>query len=206
MATRRKALNLLQTYETTLLESNGPRSFRALVIPSRSIRYSEPEAFVTHDDPNLTLSWITDIESTDLSKVLASMLVPEEGDFNEFRANETVRVAKNLSGASINQRDLAFATKVTNERLIPFESSPLTEKSLHELVGGLKEPDGVESLSSLVIAKPKGQAAEEIPLLVISRPDGLIVFGSGKSVRRAEQLGLWRRLYRFLRGEDDDEG
>jgi hypothetical protein len=127
------------------------------------------------------------------------MLVPEDGEIQDYRASDTISVAENtlLLSPSIDQWDLDFAYKVTSERLIPFRSSPLEEKSLNELAG-------LPAQSSLHIAKPSGPSGDEIPLLFISRPDGLVIFGSGRSVRRAIQLGLWRRLYRFLRGEDDD--
>jgi hypothetical protein len=99
----------------------------------------------------------------------------------------TIRIAENASliSSSIDKWDLAFAYRVTSERLIPFRSSPLEEKSLNEIAD-------LPAQSNLHIAKSGGPRGDEIPLLFISRPDGLVIFGSGRPIRRAIQLGLWR--------------
>ena len=186
-------MEMLQTFESTLMSGSTAHAAHLLVVPART--------FLCHD---LSVHAETIIQSLGLEKVKqtqpAHLVFPLSVLLSNKIANQdtierlTEAIYKPLE-IEVDAADVAFAEKVAFERMIPFEQSPLEMESLANLVTSATGA-GIGAYAGFVLFGSS-------PLLFVAAPAGMILFGAAKGIADALEQGLRERLLKFLRGQSD---
>lgn len=188
-----------QTYETTIHDRDSGRAFSFLVCPARSLGDGggdvPPVEVVARrlglnrrpDRPSRHWPPLNEVSPWALPFAIDITLGRDEEDlyrWGPFSLEEHLfapRRRREAMGPS------AFAQYVAYAPVVPFESSPLTPKSLSELAaagGG--------------IGGALGAYVTGDPLLLLTIPAGIIVCGAARGVSQALEIGLRSKVLEFM--------
>ncbi len=178
-------LELLQTYETTIIDSSDYLSATFFVIPARSLRSDGHNPY-------------------DLQGVAAFLSAEVRHETTFIDPNEFVqvlvpkhRIESESPGQPINRpnhMDLAFANYVANARVVPFERSPLGAESLSSIAASSVKA-GTITLGATVGYLSAGPT----PFLLVAVPLGIVLCGASVSMAKwleENRNRIWNRLLR----------
>ena len=195
-----------QTYETTIHDRDSGRAFSFITVPARSLGEDggdvPPVETVAQRlgldrkpdrSPRRRPPILSDVSPWALPFAIDIALGRDEDDvyrWGPFFLEEHLfgpRGARERLGPS------AFAQYLAYARVVPFEASPLTPKSLSDLAaagGG--------------IGGALGAYVTGDPLLLLTIPTGIIVCGAARGVGQALEIGLRAKLLGLMNVDDPD--
>jgi len=191
-------MDAAQTYETTLFDRDSGRAFTFVVVPARS--FAEPRiaeessravaarlGFDVPDDRERGGLLFRTVPSYGMPFAIELTLTPDP------RPGDWLRWELGMERLPIYTRDepSPFAEYLAFSPVVPFESSPVTSKSLGDLAaagGG--------------IGGAIGAYATGHPLLLLAVPAGIIVCGAARGVSQALEIGLRAKLLGLMNVED----
>jgi hypothetical protein len=183
----------VQVYETALYDRNGGQGFRFVTVPVRSLSAEEvPPVEVIAQRVGLDsvdprgAPRVEPVEAWSLPFLIdAAMGRPDFPSLWEERFWLPPRVRR---GPSEFAQYLAFAP------VIPFESSPLSGKSLSDVITAAGGSAGAAV----------GAFGTHEPLLLIAVPFGIVLCGAARGVGDALRIGLRARLLDLMHVEDPE--
>jgi hypothetical protein len=192
-----------QTYETTIHDRDSGRAFTFITVPARSLGEGggdvQPPDMVARrlglsqqpDRPSQRRPPMRDVSPWALPFAIDIALGREEEDFYRWGP---FFLEEHLFGPRRRHDRIgpsAFAQYLAYAQVVPFESSPLTPKSLSDLAaagGG--------------IGGALGAYVTGDPLLLLTIPTGIIVCGAARGVSQALEIGLRSKLLDLMHVED----
>lgn len=193
-----------QSYETTIHDRDSGRAFTFLVVPSRSLGEGggdvpPPDNLARHlglsqrpERPSRRWPPIGDVSPWALPFAIDVALGNEE-DFYRWGPFFLEEHLFGQRGRREGVGPSAFAQYLAYSPVVPFESSPLTRKSLSDLAaagGGLGG-----ALGAYVTGDP---------LLLLTIPTGVILCGAARGVSQALEIGLRSKLLDLMGVEDPE--
>jgi hypothetical protein len=192
-----------QTYETTVHDRDSGKAFSFITVPARSLGSGDDEVPQTdvlarrlglNRDPERASRrqpFVRDVSPWTLPFAIDIALGRDDGDFyrwGPFFLDEHLLGPRDPAARG---GPSAFAQYLAYAQIVPFESSPLTPKSLSDLAtaGG--------SLGGALGAYVTGD-----PLLLLTIPTGIIVCGAARGVSQALEIGLRAKLLDLMNVED----
>jgi hypothetical protein len=184
-------VNMLQTYETSILSDDSDHAIHVVVVPKRSLPLSG-------DFPLETVFQeleLTKLAPTDPSNLARHLAVLFSSQLPNHELPQTLASAAMATNPQFQPSpdDIRFAEFVSFERLIPIEESPLSQESLAKLATTASGV-GIGAFIGFV-------AFGSSPFLLITVPVGMIICGAARGVGQALEEGLRDRLVRWLKGE-----
>jgi hypothetical protein len=184
-------MQIIQTFETTVTDSDSSLSAHFIIVPERSLtKLSDdmrPSAVVEH----LKLDVIRKLGLTEVMEMLTLCLeYPNFKDFGEnckiFYSEEGGKLIQSLR----TKESFRFAEQVFFTRTVPFESSPLSLKSLAEIA----------STSGVALGAVTGYlvVSGNSPMLFVWVPLGMLLFGATAGIARALEAGLRERISKLF--------
>lgn len=197
----------VQMYQTTVVNPDGYTAVEFAVVPRRSL----PEQFMVLTGSQsfevvplpsfvreeLNLREMFRIVPDQLESALAVLLsdrpslhdVIMDTSFEAARDFELRRLMSVPSATFLGEQAAEFANYLAKERIIPFEQSPLSALSLHDLLRATGSAIG--AYAGFVISGSS-------PLLLITVPAGMIICGAASGVARGLEDGLKRRIVSMI--------
>ena len=193
------ARNVVQMYETTIVDGASDLSAHVVAVPARSLGGG---SYLFHgtDGPleALGLLRLADVPLGGVARSLAACLVSE--DVEEFLRRFHQGFEEEIRHASTElPKHFVFAEYLTFARVVPFEWSSLS----------------ADSLGNILTAQGHGEAgymcheATGTPVLTVAIPAGMVICGSAPGLTRALDAGLRQRLVELVKsrsGEGRTEG
>lgn len=169
-------MQVVQAYETTILDTSGKYGFKCITIPSRSAL------------PRL------DADSESNQRVVADLL--EVKLAKSVSVDQIVSYLGRILAADNNEeyteQHLAFAQYASYARVIPFEQSPLGAESLAGIAANAVKAGAVTLGATIGL-----MAAGGTPFVLITVPAGIILCGAAVSFSKwAEENRekIWSKL------------
>jgi len=191
-------VNMLQTYETSVMSKESPHAMHVIVVPSSSLPSlpaTPPLALFPTEVvlQELGLVALATTNPSNLARHLAVLFSPQVPDYELF---QTLSVAAMAPSAQFQPSpdDIRFAECVSFERVIPIEQSPLIQESLAKLA---TTASGV-GIGAYIGFVAFGQS----PLLLITVPAGIIICGAARGIGQALEEGLRDRILGWIKGEN----
>lgn len=189
----RTALNVAQTYETTILDSASDLSAHFVTVPARSLG-GESYLFEEPDWPleALGLVRMADIPLGGVARSLAACLASRNAEEFLRRFNESFEES---NSDTLSSGYFAFAEYLTFARVVPFEWSSVS----------------LDSLGSVLTAQGYGEAGymyhedTETPMLAAAIPAGIVICGSAPKMIGALEAGLRREILAFIKRRSTEE-
>ncbi|HEY1380433.1 MAG TPA: hypothetical protein VGF55_26765 [Gemmataceae bacterium] len=188
-------MNVVQSYGTTVADRDTGYSVTFLSFPGKyetpAIRGNDPTAKEAVVEL-LGLRALKPVRASELDRVIANMILAEEGEEGLQQVQATAVVAQVLQtpsptpGAPAAPPDLlAFAEQVAYADLIPVEQSPLAAVSLAKLVATAKSAAGYAK-NPLALGAFVGVLAGTVyPFLLVAVPAGMLLCGTTASIVKA---------------------
>ena len=169
------AMDILQTYETTIASPNAGLSATIFVIPARSFRMGQL-------DGEFKLQWV--------AQTLFEVTLERTAAYIEPYDFANVIGAQPLY-SNVHDDLLEFSTYVANARVVPFESSPPGAESLSGIAAAAKA--GAVGLGATI----GYMAAGPTPFLLITVPLGIVLCGASISFAKWMEQNrnkIWNKL------------
>ena len=189
------ARNVVQIYETTIVDGASDLSAHAVTVPARSLG-GESYLFGGTDGPLETLGLLrlADVPLGGVARSLAACLISEDVDEFLRRFDEGFEEEIRHSSTEL-PKHFVFAEYLTFARAIPFEWSSLS----------------ADSLGNILTAQGHGEAgymyheATGAPVLTVAIPAGMVICGSAPGMTKALDAGLRQRLVELVKSRSGDE-
>jgi hypothetical protein len=189
-------VNMLQTFESTILSDSTKHSAHLLVVPKRTFLWQDQHVDANRIIQSLGLGEVMEVQPSHLVFSLSILLSDKTAEQESVkRLNESLC---NPLNTELDPVDVTFAERVAFERMIPFEQSPIEMESLVNLVTSATGA-GLGAYAGFVVFG----SSPPSPLLFVAVPAGMILFGAAKGIADALEQGLRERLLKLLRGEND---
>lgn len=184
-------LSVVQSYETTITESNLRTALSFLVVPARVV----PNQDILQNLPQLTkylqLELIQELPSPFfLPQALVSLLIEKTPIPTYERFQQLLEAPQKEAYAGVDPGLVAFAQYVAAAELIPFEASGLTLHSLMSICAS-HSGMGMGAAAGLV-------AGWGTPLILITVPLGMILGGAAQGLAEGLRAGLRERTGRLM--------
>jgi len=176
-----------QLYETSIGDRGSGHAFKGIVVPSRSI--------VDTDNLSDRGSLLRELHLIEISRIDPKFIVPviaaslEQTDAELFKLIATGEELR-LGHYHPTTEAVYLAERVSNEKFIPFENSPLDLHSLKDLIA--------KGTGTAIGAYVGFVALNSHPLVLVVVPAGIIVCGAAYGVAKALEEGLQYRLLGFM--------
>jgi hypothetical protein len=195
-----------QTYETTVHDRDSGRAFTFISVPSRSIGSDGGEVppvdvlagqlGLDRKPRRSSRPWqMREVPPWALPFVLDLALGRDPEDYYRWGPFFLEDYLFESPGRANRLAPSAFAQYLAYARVVPFESSPLTSKSLSDLAaagGGL--------------GGALGACVTGDPLLLLTIPAGIIVCGAARGISQALEIGLRTKLLNLMNVDDPYAG
>jgi hypothetical protein len=188
-------LNILQIYESTIVDSESDLSAHFITVPARSLG-GDSYLFQGPDNPlyELGLFRLADVPLGGVVRSLAACLVSE--DVEDFMRRFDEGFNEELEQPSIRPpAHFGFAEYLTFARVVPFEWPSLS----------------VDSLGNILAAQGHGEAGymyykhSNTPVLVVAIRAGILICGSTLKLVRALDTGLRTRILELVKARSGGE-
>lgn len=203
----RQQEGLAQLYETTILDRAAQRSVRFVVVPARAFEEWDLLADVGAMSSALDLELHLRLPTAFLlAPLVGAVLAAEASPAEEAMATvksafEMMRRQPGRSSFDIDGSLLRFSERVTFEKFVPFERSPL---QLESLAGLVSQGSGIGMGAAAGLVAFWGN-----PMVLVAVPFGMIIGGAAKGVGLALGRGLYQKTLRLMGADspppDDDE-
>jgi hypothetical protein len=189
------ARNIVQIYETTIVDDASDLSAHLVTVPARSLG-GRSYLFGGTDGPleMLGLLRLADVPLGGVARSLAACLVSE--DVNEFLRRFEEGFAQEIRHPSTElPKHFVFAEYLTFARIVPFEGSALS----------------ADSLGNILTAQSHGEAgymyheATNAPVLTVAIQTGMVICGSAPGMTKALDAGLRQKLVELVKSRPSDE-
>lgn len=179
---RKSDMSTLQVYETTVTDAGRNWTARFAVFPQRSFYGEIP----TSEDALRSLLSLTAFEqvhtASALPQVLALLLDRDELDASPQHGHGESAIPES---SEVDSELFAFAEELSFTEVVPFESSPLSPKSLASVVLQASKA-GAAPLGAMVAYAAVGST----PLLLVAVPTAIVLCGG------AVAFGKWLDQHR----------
>ncbi|HEY2912623.1 MAG TPA: hypothetical protein VGK21_04640 [Candidatus Angelobacter sp.] len=176
-----------QWFETTIAHRSAKSAFTGIVIPRQSISRQLDLANRESLLEELELVEFSSIDPQFITEAIQASLVEANADYHTL-----LKTAEELKegrfGRYLGMRELA--ERVSNDKCIPFQESPLDLHSIKDIVA--------KGTGTAIGAYVGFVAAGSHPLVLIVVPAGIIVCGAAFGIAKALEQGLQERLLAFM--------
>jgi hypothetical protein len=188
------AMQVIQTYETTISSNDGNRGIACLVVPVRSIPKNESDFQGEDRARRIGLQPIERVSPSQLPYAVAALIAASEQEANPLELYHKILQAP-VSAASelVGIETFQFAEEISCLPVVPFEQSPMDFASFAEIYATAGAV-GLGAYAGFV-------AAGSTALLFVTIPAGMILFGAAAGIALGLQNGLKERVRKWLSGE-----